>query len=102
MSNDGLTILGKSPNSDRIQFLENLINKAKQLVEENGDSPRETLIEQMCDALSESEYEVCINCSYLNLFSLTFLLFSAIVSISSATMVMFFLKIRKIRQTTRS
>lgn len=97
VTNDGLA-LGESPNGNRTLFLENMVQEAMRLVETNRDAPSETIIEQTCEILSESTYEVCNNCSYLRLFSLTFLLLLALISILSAGVVMCFLKVCKIRR----
>lgn len=50
---DGL-IAGVSPNGNHTQFLDYVVKEAKRLVEENGDSPTDTLVQQQCMELGET------------------------------------------------
>lgn len=98
VTNDGL-VVGKSPNGNRIEFLESIINRAKKLIAENEDLPMKSTIQLKCEALSEEEYEVCINCSYMDFFSLSFMLVLAFLSILVAVIIIFSLK--KCKRRTR-
>lgn len=50
VTNNGL-IPSKGPHGNRIAFLDGIINEVKQLVQENGDVPSKTQIEQRCEAI---------------------------------------------------
>ncbi|XP_031631918.1 esterase B1-like isoform X2 [Contarinia nasturtii] len=55
---DGL-ISGVSPNGNRTQFLDYIVEETKRLVEENGDSPKDTLIQQQCKVLGKTLKRQC-------------------------------------------
>lgn len=45
----GLIFFAKSPNDERITFINQIVSEAKQLVETHGDAPSTSNIEQTCD-----------------------------------------------------
>lgn len=54
ITNDGL-FLGVSPNARYMEYVDNFISEAKQLVEEHGDTPKKTHIQRFCDTFEQSE-----------------------------------------------
>ncbi|XP_031623655.1 venom carboxylesterase-6-like [Contarinia nasturtii] len=58
ITNDGL-FMAKSPNERRIDFYDNFIAEVKELVEANGDTPKQTIIEQFCDSFQSNHDQYC-------------------------------------------
>lgn len=52
VTNDGL-LTGKSPNGDRIKFLEYIVKEAQRRVNEHGDTPTQTDPDRRCIELKQ-------------------------------------------------
>lgn len=55
MTNKGL-VAGIAPNAERTQFLDSIVEKVKQLVRQNKDTPKDDSLQQMCDAMQHGKW----------------------------------------------
>lgn len=53
--NDGL-VAGVAPNANRTKFLDKIIEEVKQLVAQHGETPKETPLQQICNAVKRGQW----------------------------------------------